>query len=156
MDIKAWLETSGMGEHWEKFESNKIDESILKEMTEDDLKDIGIDALGDRRKIAVSIKSLQENLHANERIDNIENRLSENRERAHISISIISIVTGVLGFISLFDDGEWDQDQVVGVVILFAIPPIVLGVISIMKNAHGKGMGIAGLVLGIITLVRLW
>ena len=58
MDIKAWLKENGMGEHWEKFESNKIDEDTLKSMTEDDLKDIGIDALGDRKKLIEEIKRL--------------------------------------------------------------------------------------------------
>lgn len=58
MDIKAWLEENGMGEHWEKFESNKIDEDTLKSMTENDLKDIGIDALGDRKKIREAINVL--------------------------------------------------------------------------------------------------
>ena len=51
MDIKTWLEEIGMGEYWEKFELNKIDEKILEEMTEDDLQSIGVDALGDRKKL---------------------------------------------------------------------------------------------------------
>ena len=59
MDIKAWLEENGMGEHWEKFESNKIDEDTLKSMTENDLKDIGIDALGDRKTLIAGISKLR-------------------------------------------------------------------------------------------------
>ena len=55
MDIKSWLEEIGMGEYWGKFEANKIDEATLKAMTEDDLKDIGIDALGDRKKLKSNI-----------------------------------------------------------------------------------------------------
>ncbi len=55
MDIKTWLREIGMGEYWEKFEANKIDENTLKEMTEDDLKDIGIEALGDRKKIVSAV-----------------------------------------------------------------------------------------------------
>lgn len=58
MDIKAWLEENGMSEHWEKFESNKIDEDTLKSMTENDLKDIGIDALGDRKTLIAGINRL--------------------------------------------------------------------------------------------------
>ena len=60
MDIKEWLEEIGMVEHWEKFEANKIDEEILKEMTEDDLKDIGIDALGDRKTLMSAIEDINE------------------------------------------------------------------------------------------------
>jgi hypothetical protein len=58
MDIKTWLEEIGMGEHWEKFESNKIDEDTLKSMTENDLKDIGVDALGDRKTLIAGISKL--------------------------------------------------------------------------------------------------
>ena len=58
MDIKAWLEEIGMGEHWEKFESNKIDEDTLKSMTENDLKDIGIEALGDRKTLIAGISKV--------------------------------------------------------------------------------------------------
>ena len=58
MDIKTWLEEIGMGEHWEKFEINKIDEDTLKSMTENDLKDIGVDALGDRKTLIAGISKL--------------------------------------------------------------------------------------------------
>jgi len=58
MDINSWLEEIGMGEHYEKFERNKIDENALKLMTETDLKDIGIDALGDRKKMITEIFAL--------------------------------------------------------------------------------------------------
>ena len=58
MDIKAWLEEIGMSEHYEKFESNNIDENSLKKMTENDLKDIGIDAVGDRKKMIEDIFAL--------------------------------------------------------------------------------------------------
>jgi len=58
--IKDWLEEIGMGEHWEKFESNKIDEDILQSMTDNDLKDIGVDALGDRKKICAAISGIHD------------------------------------------------------------------------------------------------
>ena len=55
MDLKAWLETNEMGKYWENFESNGIDEVILKGMTEEDLEKIGVESLGDRKKLIAAI-----------------------------------------------------------------------------------------------------
>ena len=77
MDLKAWLEEIGMGEYWEKFEQNKIDEETLKEMTEDDLKDIGIDALGHRKKIFAEISEYK--TKENSKIAEQKNQIEEER-----------------------------------------------------------------------------
>ena len=47
------------------------------------------------------------------------------------------------------------METAVGVLIMFGIPPIVLGVISIAKTLQGKLMGIIGLILGCINSVGL-
>jgi hypothetical protein len=48
--IAAWLKKLGMSEYAERFVENKIDISVLPDLTEQHLKDLGI-ALGDRLKI---------------------------------------------------------------------------------------------------------
>jgi uncharacterized protein YjiS (DUF1127 family) len=48
--IAHWLEKLGMSEYAERFAENKIDVSVLRHLTDQDLKDIGV-ALGHRRKI---------------------------------------------------------------------------------------------------------
>ena len=52
--IADWLEKLGMSEYAERFSENKIDVSVLRHLTDQDLKDIGV-ALGHRRKILAAI-----------------------------------------------------------------------------------------------------
>ena len=52
--IADWLEQLGMSEYAERFSENKIDVSVLRHLTDQDLKDIGV-ALGHRRKILAAI-----------------------------------------------------------------------------------------------------
>ena len=48
--IADWLEKLGMSEYAERFAENEIDVSVLRHLTDQDLKDIGV-ALGHRRKM---------------------------------------------------------------------------------------------------------
>jgi hypothetical protein len=52
--IADWLEKLGMSEYAERFSENKIDGSVLRHLTDQDLKDIGV-PLGHRRKILAAI-----------------------------------------------------------------------------------------------------
>ena len=47
--IADWLEKLGMSEYAQRFAENKIDVSVLRHLTDQDLKDIGV-PLGHRRK----------------------------------------------------------------------------------------------------------
>jgi hypothetical protein len=51
MDIAAWLRGLGLEEYAPAFRDNRIDAEVLPELTGEDLKDIGIAAVGDRRKL---------------------------------------------------------------------------------------------------------
>ena len=55
--IAEWLEKLGMSEYAELFVANRIDLSVLPELTDQDLKELGI-VLGDRRKILRAIAGL--------------------------------------------------------------------------------------------------
>jgi class 3 adenylate cyclase/tetratricopeptide (TPR) repeat protein len=55
--IAAWLEKLGMSEYADRFAENRVDFSVLRDLTDQDLKDIGI-ALGDRRKLLRAIGEL--------------------------------------------------------------------------------------------------
>ncbi len=54
-DVPKWLEDLGLGEYAEAFAENKIDPDVLPSLTSDDLKDIGVTAVGDRRKLLNAI-----------------------------------------------------------------------------------------------------
>ena len=53
-EIGHWLEKLGMSEYTERFAEHKIDLSVLRYLTDQDLKDIGI-PLGHRRKMLAAI-----------------------------------------------------------------------------------------------------
>ena len=53
-DLARWLEALGMSEYTERFAENKIDVSVLRHLTDQDLKDLGV-PLGHRRKMLAAI-----------------------------------------------------------------------------------------------------
>ncbi len=57
-DIAEWLEHLGLGEYAKAFAKNKIDANVLLSLTGDDLKEIGVVAVGDRRKLLGAIAAL--------------------------------------------------------------------------------------------------
>lgn len=60
MDIGAWLRRLGL-EHYETaFRENKIDGAILPRLTAEDLKDLGVALVGDRRRLLEAITALRE------------------------------------------------------------------------------------------------
>ena len=56
--IADWLAKLGMSEYAERFAENGIDISILSDLTDQDLKDIGV-LLGHRRKMLRAIADLK-------------------------------------------------------------------------------------------------
>jgi hypothetical protein len=60
-DIRQWLEGLGIGEYADAFEENHIDADVLPTLTGDDLKDIGVQAVGIRRKLLNAIAALNTN-----------------------------------------------------------------------------------------------
>ena len=45
-DIRAWLERHGLGQYAEAFASNDVDAEVLRTLTADDLKELGVVSLG--------------------------------------------------------------------------------------------------------------
>ncbi|HET6927216.1 MAG TPA: SAM domain-containing protein, partial [Hyphomicrobiaceae bacterium] len=52
--IAEWLASLGLGEYSQRFAENAIDLSVLRHLTEQDLKDLGV-LLGHRRKMLHAI-----------------------------------------------------------------------------------------------------
>src|ERR1700732_2637751 len=55
MDVGGWLRGLGLGQYEEKFRDNKIHADLLPRLTVDDLKDIGVSVVGDRRRLLDAI-----------------------------------------------------------------------------------------------------
>ena len=56
-DIAEWLASIGLSEYAQRFADNAIDLSVIRDLTEQDLKDLGV-LLGHRRKILRAIAEL--------------------------------------------------------------------------------------------------
>jgi hypothetical protein len=48
VDVRAWLQDHGLGDYAEVFASNDIDAEVLRTLTADDLKELGVTSLGHR------------------------------------------------------------------------------------------------------------
>ena len=58
MDVGSWLRSLGLGQYEANFRDNKIDADLLPQLTDGDLKDIGVSALGDRQRLLAAIAAL--------------------------------------------------------------------------------------------------
>ena len=58
MDVGVWLQSLGLGQYEAGFRDNDIDGAVLLKLTVDDLKDLGVDVVGHRRKILSAIEEL--------------------------------------------------------------------------------------------------
>ena len=60
-EITNWLEEIGLGEHAAAFVENSVDHGLLPHLTNEDLKDLGITKLGDRKRLLLAIEQLSLN-----------------------------------------------------------------------------------------------
>jgi class 3 adenylate cyclase len=59
MDIVVWLRSLGLGRYEAAFRENEIDDTVLPNLTAEDLKELGVTALGHRRKLLDAIVALR-------------------------------------------------------------------------------------------------
>jgi SAM domain (Sterile alpha motif) len=58
MDVAEWLRRLDLAQYFGAFAANAIDWSVLPSLTADDPKDIGVAAVGHRRKLLDAITAL--------------------------------------------------------------------------------------------------
>ena len=59
MDIVVWLRSLGLGKYEAAFRENEIDETVLPSLTHENLKELGVTALGHRLKLLDAIAALR-------------------------------------------------------------------------------------------------
>src|SRR6516165_10759492 len=59
MDIVVWLRGLGLGRYEAAFRDNEIDETVLPSLTHENLKELGVTALGHRLKLLDAIAALR-------------------------------------------------------------------------------------------------
>src|SRR5260370_34847782 len=60
IDVAEWLHSLGLARYAEAFAENAIDWEVLPQLTSDDLREIGVAAVGHRRKLLEAIAALRE------------------------------------------------------------------------------------------------
>ena len=58
MDVGEWLRNLGLDKYEAAFRENGIDEQVLRHVTAEDLREIGVATVGDRRKLLAAIAEL--------------------------------------------------------------------------------------------------
>ena len=58
MDVAAWLQGLGLERYVPAFRDNEIDWEVLPKLTSEDLREIGVVAIGHRRKLLDAIAAL--------------------------------------------------------------------------------------------------
>ena len=59
MDVGGWLRRLGLEQYEASFRENKIDDTVLPRLTAEDLKDLGVGFVGDRRKLLDAIAAVR-------------------------------------------------------------------------------------------------
>ena len=59
MDVRGWLRRLGLEQYEAVFRRNKIDDTVLPNLTAEDLKELGVGFVGHRRKLLDAIAALR-------------------------------------------------------------------------------------------------
>jgi hypothetical protein len=60
LDIASWLRSLGLEQYEDAFRKNRIGQDILTSLTAEDLRDLGVTVVGDRRRLLDAIAALRE------------------------------------------------------------------------------------------------
>jgi class 3 adenylate cyclase len=89
--IAQWLEKLGMSEYTQRFAENRIDFSVLPELTDQHLKDLGI-ALGDRLKMLRAIRELPGAVPVSPKSAITESEAQDSAERRQVTVMFSDLV----------------------------------------------------------------
>jgi class 3 adenylate cyclase len=89
--VADWLDSLGMPEYAERFAENKIDVSVLRHLTDQDLKDVGV-ALGHRRKMLAAISELTGTDGAVPTVAVAEPKAQDTAERRQVTVMFSDLV----------------------------------------------------------------
>jgi SAM (Sterile alpha motif) domain-containing protein len=59
VDLAVWLRSLGLEQYEAAFRENGVDETVLPKLTAEDVKDLGVTAVGHRRKLLEAIAELR-------------------------------------------------------------------------------------------------
>jgi class 3 adenylate cyclase len=88
MDVSAWLQSLGLGQYAQAFVDNAVDADVLPKLTADDLKEMGVTAVGHRRKLLDAIAGLEKTPQA----PTPAAAPTSSAERRHLTVMFVDLV----------------------------------------------------------------
>ena len=95
-EISDWLEKLGMYEYAQRFAENDIDVSVLRHLTDQDLKELGV-SLGHRRKIIAAIAEFAAATATEPKFFEPGPKPQDTAERRQVTVSGLLLLWGVRG-----------------------------------------------------------
>jgi class 3 adenylate cyclase len=96
MDVGGWLRRLGLEQYEAAFRENKIDDTVLPSLTAEDLKDLGVGFVGDRRKLLDAIAALRAGASAPMPLSDAppatDEAAKDTAERRHVTVMFSDLV----------------------------------------------------------------
>ena len=94
MDVGGWLRSLGLEKYEAAFRENEIDETVLPSLTAEDLKELGVAALGHRRKLLDAIAALRGDTKAPlpEAPPTVDRSAKDTAERRQVTVMFSDLV----------------------------------------------------------------
>jgi class 3 adenylate cyclase/predicted ATPase len=98
MDVGEWLGGLGLRQYAKAFAENGIDAEVLRQLTADDLKELGVALLGHRRKLLTALEDLRSGKAASspaplpEHVGTPDMQVAASPERRHLTVLFCDLV----------------------------------------------------------------
>ena len=96
MDVGGWLRKLGLEQYEAAFRENKIDDTVLPSLTAEDLRDLGVGFVGDRRKLLDAIAAVRAEARAPTRLSDAplatDKAAQDNAERRQVTVLFADLV----------------------------------------------------------------
>src|SRR5262249_24205471 len=92
MNVGSWLRGLGLERYEAAFRENEIDESVLPSLTAEDLKELGADTVGHRRKLLNAIAALRAEPNAKATSSDSDTSAKESAERRLLTVMFVDLV----------------------------------------------------------------
>jgi hypothetical protein len=105
MGLGGWLRSLGLEQYEAAFRDNAIDDSVLPSLTAEDLKALGVHAVGHRRKLLNVIAALHADANAkatpSDSLATIDTSAKESAERRQVTVMFSETCGRFRGILSL-------------------------------------------------------
>ena len=92
MDVAEWLRGLGLEHYAPAFRDNDIDGEVLRRLTADDLRDLGVASIGHRRRLLDAIAALGEGQLAEPRLSGQSRDAAGEAERRQVTVMFSDLV----------------------------------------------------------------